>query len=148
MKKSLFRPGTIIITFSVLIAAVACVTASALARGHGHGHMPPGLEKKMPHDSEVQPVSGSDDAWIQPVPSPEQDEKWKDNRPPGWSHGKKTGWGDSDMPPGLSKNKDHHDNDENNDELMIPGQHPKEHESKDDHHKHKKKHGKGHKNKK
>ena len=27
-------------------------------------------------------------------------------RPPGWDKGKKTGWGDSDVPPGLSKNDD------------------------------------------
>ena len=26
-----------------------------------------------------------------------------DSRPPGWSHGKKTGWGDCGMPPGQAK---------------------------------------------
>ncbi len=26
-----------------------------------------------------------------------------DHRPPGWSHGKKTGWGDCGMPPGQAK---------------------------------------------
>ena len=26
-----------------------------------------------------------------------------DERPPGWSHGKKTGWGDCGMPPGQAK---------------------------------------------
>ncbi len=27
----------------------------------------------------------------------------RDGRPPGWSHGKKTGWGDCGMPPGQAK---------------------------------------------
>lgn len=34
------------------------------------------------------------------------------HRPPGWSKGKKKGWGDGDMPPGLMKKKNkgkHHD---------------------------------------
>ncbi|PYX59510.1 MAG: hypothetical protein DMG73_08585 [Acidobacteria bacterium] len=26
-----------------------------------------------------------------------------DRRPPGWSHGRKTGWGDCDVPPGQAK---------------------------------------------
>ena len=29
--------------------------------------------------------------------------KHKGHRPPGWDKGKKTGWGDSDVPPGLVK---------------------------------------------
>ncbi len=27
----------------------------------------------------------------------------RDGRPPGWSHGKKTGWGDCRLPPGQAK---------------------------------------------
>jgi len=27
----------------------------------------------------------------------------RDSRPPGWSHGKKTGWGDCGLPPGQAK---------------------------------------------
>lgn len=27
---------------------------------------------------------------------------WERSRPPGWDRGKKTGWGDSDVPPGLA----------------------------------------------
>ncbi len=28
---------------------------------------------------------------------------YSDERPPGWNHGKKTGWGDCGMPPGQAK---------------------------------------------
>jgi hypothetical protein len=34
----------------------------------------------------------------------------RDSRPPGWSHGKKTGWGDCDVPPGQAKKVGCHPN--------------------------------------
>jgi hypothetical protein len=34
-------------------------------------------------------------------------------RPPGWDQGKKTGWGDEDVPPGWSKRRDNDDDDGN-----------------------------------
>ena len=143
MKHNQSMTKKVIIVFSIMTAAVICLAGSALARGHGH--MPPGLDKKTAHDTQVQHEAGSQDAWIQPVPSPEQDEKWKDGRPPGWSHGKKTGWGDSDMPPGLSKKKGYHHGD---DEVTVPGQPDDRHETEKKQHKHKHKHGKGHKGQK
>jgi hypothetical protein len=32
--------------------------------------------------------------------------KRQGHRPPGWDRGEKTGWGDSDIPPGLARKKD------------------------------------------
>jgi hypothetical protein len=29
--------------------------------------------------------------------------RWNGSTPPGWQHGRKTGWGDSNLPPGLAK---------------------------------------------
>ncbi len=32
---------------------------------------------------------------------------WEGDKPPGWSHGEKKGWGDAGMPPGLAKKSGH-----------------------------------------
>jgi hypothetical protein len=59
-------------------------------KGHGHGN---------PH---AKHFDGEDHDW-------EQRGKYEyrvydgDHHPPGWSHGKKTGWGDCGMPPGQAK---------------------------------------------
>jgi len=50
-----------------------------------------------------------------------------DGNPPGWSKGKKAGWGDSDMPPGLAKKEGDSKDDKD---------HGKKHHHKKHHHKH------------
>lgn len=41
--------------------------------------------------------------WIPPYLTEQEKAEWKDGVPPGWSKGKKTGWGGHDVPPGWSK---------------------------------------------
>lgn len=45
----------------------------------------------------------------------------RDGRPPGWSHGKKTGWGDCNLPPGLAKKRGCRD-------LSARGGHDRDHD--------------------
>jgi hypothetical protein len=58
----------------------------------------------------IQPKNVSNDTAIEALTdtaSAERGKKGKKHkkghRPPGWDKGKKTGWGDSDVPPGLAK---------------------------------------------
>ena len=44
-----------------------------------------------------------DKDWKQPGIEKKEKKDWKGDKPPGWSKGKKTGWGDSMVPPGLAK---------------------------------------------
>ena len=76
------------------------LSVSALAKGHGDNGNGKGHGKDNPHN-----VDNDDD----------DHGRWKarngweyrsydgDERPPGWSHGKKTGWGNCNLPPGQAK---------------------------------------------
>ncbi len=44
-----------------------------------------------------------EDIWLPPDLGKEEKAEWKNGVPPGWSHGKKTGWGGKSMPPGQAK---------------------------------------------
>jgi hypothetical protein len=67
---------------------------------HGHGH---GKNKNKDKDHHTSGTAG---------PS---------NRPPGWDKGKKTGWGDCDLPPGLAKKQGCHS-------TQSANAHPRHHE--------------------
>ena len=98
----------IMLSFFFTVAAYT----SVMAKGHGHG--PPGLQKSgHTMNRNVSPDTENRDVWIQPVPEETQ-------RPPGWSHGKKKGWGDRDMPPGLAKKRYHNDNPDDHINDNIP----------------------------
>ncbi len=78
------------------------LSATAVAKDHGQGN---GKGKGNPHNQAMQDRDGDRDShggW-------ERRGDWEyheyrgDERPPGWSHGKKTGWGNCDLPPGQAK---------------------------------------------
>ncbi len=85
------------------------ISGTALAKDHGNGKGQ-GKGKGNPHAQAAQDRDGDDDRghdrdggrW-------ERRGNWEyqryegDRRPPGWSQGKKTGWGNCDLPPGQAK---------------------------------------------
>lgn len=101
------------IFFQVLLAAAVWLmlagVSSAYGRdhggGHGHGH------------ADVEDGGGHGHGHGADRGDHDRDEGRGDRdrddsgRPPGWSHGKKTGWGNCDMPPGLAKKNGGCDND-------------------------------------
>lgn len=78
-----------------LLAALSC-TPALLAddehRGHGHGHGK-GHEKH---------AYAREEGWERRGDF-EYRTFGRDERPPGWSRGRKTGWGNCGMPPGQAK---------------------------------------------
>lgn len=80
-------------------------SATAVARDHGQGNS---KGKGNPHKQEMSEHGrggdrdGDRDRW-------ERRDGWEyqtfrgDDRPPGWSKGRKTGWGNCGMPPGQAK---------------------------------------------
>jgi len=100
--------------FSVLLAGALSATvfagaAQAADRGKGKGH---GFE--MRHGG-GRDLDREDRVFRHADRDRDRDRDNRDNvfarrnglgpssRPPGWSHGRKTGWGNCDLPPGLAK---------------------------------------------
>jgi len=86
--------------FVVLLALVWGTNAFAQGNSHGNGH---GHGHGNPHNAQSDDDQGrGNDRW-------ETRDGWQyrtyqgDERPPGWSKGKKKGWGNCDMPPGQAK---------------------------------------------
>lgn len=83
---------------AVIVVFGALMTGSAFAQGRGRGHMG-GNAPVFGNNASMHEMDrdwrGDRDRW-----SFGRDE---DRRPPGWSKGKKTGWGDCDVPPGQAK---------------------------------------------
>ncbi len=87
-----------------LILGLAMFGTSAMAQGNGHGNGK-GHGKGNPHNAQQW------DDGDRNAPS----DRWEalngwdyrayegDHRPPGWSQGKKKGWGNCDLPPGQAK---------------------------------------------
>jgi hypothetical protein len=83
------------ILLALALAAVMSWPAVPLVHAQGNsGHK----EHGNPHGNKA-----ADDGW-------QQRDGWEyrtygpqEGHPPGWSHGKKTGWGDCGMPPGQAK---------------------------------------------
>lgn len=69
-------------------------TCPAVMADHGQGH-----GKGNPHAER----DGDDDHGWEHREGYEYRVFERDARPPGWSHGKKTGWGNCGMPPGQAK---------------------------------------------
>ncbi len=110
-----------------LVALVASCTLSAglgLAQGHGGrtsgggvGHAP-GLERgdrdndrdrdwKRDHDRDEHNARYQRSHHAERHDDDDRDDRFA--RPPGWSHGRKTGWGRCDAPPGLAKKEGCHE---------------------------------------
>ncbi len=80
----------------IMLAAAMCFAAAPLA--HAQGNSDHHKQHGNPHGNKA-----SDDGW-------QEHDGWEyrtygpqDGRPPGWSQGKKTGWGNCGMPPGQAK---------------------------------------------
>ncbi|GEM_PF-3798138 len=79
-----------------LVGATTGATATAMSYEPKTNIQP----KNVPGD-EVAAAAASTEPY-----SRVKNKKWKKgHRPPGWDKGKKTGWGDSDVPPGLAKKR-------------------------------------------
>ncbi len=91
------------IWWSVLLG-VAMLGTGALAQGNSHGNGK-GHGKGNPHNVQ----QWDDDDRDAPNDRWESRNGWEyrsyqgDQRPPGWSQGKKKGWGNCDLPPGQAK---------------------------------------------
>ncbi len=96
MRTQLWRIGL------VLMAVLTLNVPPGLAQGHGHGsgraHGDAGAAV-FRHDfdrHERGRVVIRDDRSF-------SHHHFSNNRPPGWDHGRKVGWGDCDVPPGQAK---------------------------------------------
>ena len=89
--------GTRWITGLALAAALTCLPSLA-AQEHGHGH---DKDKGNPHADQDQ---GRDDGrWEARDGYEYRTYGREEGTPPGWSKGKKTGWGNCGLPPGQAK---------------------------------------------
>jgi len=85
MSKKIFR----LLATATLVAAIGTGSAWAQGRGQGRGNAPSTVWRgDRDHD-----WRGDRDRWT----------FGNDQRPPGWDKGRKTGWGDCDVPPGQAK---------------------------------------------
>jgi hypothetical protein len=80
-----------------LLASLALVAPTGMA-GQGKGQ---GKGKGNPHASKK--VDRDDDRWERRDDYEYRVFGDRDDRPPGWSRGKKTGWGNCGLPPGQAK---------------------------------------------
>ncbi len=86
--------GRRFIAMLALLGALLMAAPGARAdKGKGKGK-----EKKSPHAAQV-----ADDRGWERRGGYEYRTYSGGERPPGWSQGKKTGWGDCDLPPGQAK---------------------------------------------
>ena len=93
-----------------VIVVLGLVAPNAIAQGKGKGRGAEKQEHKKSHADDIakhkdkdKDKDRDDDRW-------ERREGWeyrlygdRDSRPPGWSRGKKTGWGNCGVPPGQAK---------------------------------------------
>lgn len=95
--------------FSVLaiVIALGLMPVPARAQGHGqgkgqgNGHGKGDKEHGNPHGK--QDRDGDEGRGWERREGYEYRAYEADGRPPGWSHGRKTGWGNCGMPPGQAK---------------------------------------------
>ena len=81
---------------AALVIGAALMSGSAFAQGRGHGHAAaPVWRNGAANDRGYSDWRGDGDRW--------SFGRQADQRPPGWDKGKKTGWGNCDVPPGQAK---------------------------------------------
>ncbi|HZQ92629.1 MAG TPA: hypothetical protein VFA60_12605 [Terriglobales bacterium] len=81
--------------------AAALCSAPAFAKDHGQGH---GKDKFEKHDRD----HDRDDRWRRDHDRDDHFRHANSGTPPGWRHGRKTGWGNCDLPPGQAKKQGCH----------------------------------------
>lgn len=104
------------LTLGLTLGAILGPIVPALARGHGgrdHArarHIEQNWRREAP-DSRIERERELhhryDRSWQSYRRGPDDSRYGRydedDNRPPGWSHGRKRGWGNRNLPPGLAK---------------------------------------------
>ncbi len=97
--------------FQILLASAVWLSFAgvSVAKDHDHGDSDRGHHADRDHDGD----RDHDRDW--------RDDRDRDDRgnPPGWGHGRKTGWGNCDMPPGLAKKNGGCDNDRDRDDRPV-----------------------------
>jgi hypothetical protein len=98
MKRLSFRLG------AALILCAALTTGTAWAQGRGHGRSQ-GAHAVLARDHDHHRDDHFRRTWRG---DHDRDDlgffSWRNSaRPPGWSHGRKRGWGNCDLPPGQAK---------------------------------------------
>ena len=91
----------------IMLGLMLAIPASAQGRGRDKDHDRDDRKELRDHDADhdrdksqhhVGHNAGHDRDFDR-----DGDRDDHDRRPPGWSHGRKTGWGDCDVPPGQAK---------------------------------------------
>lgn len=80
-----------------ILALVAAVGMNTPALKADHGSKGNGHQHGNKHDD------GDDQGWERSDGYEYRSYRQSDQRPPGWSRGKKTGWGNCGLPPGQAK---------------------------------------------
>ncbi len=83
------------LTGLALVAVLGLGTPTVMA-DHGEG-------RKHEHGNKYFDDDDDDQGWERRDGYEYRSYGDRDGRPPGWSHGKKTGWGDCGLPPGQAK---------------------------------------------
>ena len=105
--------------FALFLVFALALSGMSAAKDHDRGK---GHDRDEHHDRDKDRDRHADDRRVRIHHNDRDDHRrheirgHRDSRPPGWSHGKKTGWGDCDVPPGQAKKtgcnpgvaRDHH----------------------------------------
>lgn len=87
-----------VLCVAIVTGSLLCFnSAELLAAGKGKGKK----EKKVKADKKVN--KGQAKKIVPDHLSDAEKAEWVDGNPPGWKRGKKKGWGEGDLPPGLAK---------------------------------------------
>jgi len=104
--------GKLMPTASALIGLfiLAAAPLPASDRGRGHGHRKLVAADRQANPGQVRAVINVNDGRYRGpdrrdvvVVFPRIDLDGRQGRPPGWDRGRKVGWGNCDVPPGLAK---------------------------------------------
>lgn len=91
---------------ALFVACIALLGTTALAQGKGNGkgrgndHHAQGMSKHEDHDNQR---AERGNVWERHDKYEVRTYREHDGMPPGWSRGKKVGWGDCGVPPGHAK---------------------------------------------
>jgi hypothetical protein len=61
------------------------------------------MSRPVKKTGEESTIGTLEDIWLPPDLGDDEKAEWKNGVPPGWSQGKKTGWGGKNLPPGQVK---------------------------------------------
>lgn len=98
-------PAIILVVFFCLFLALP--SGLAQPRGHGRGHGKAVLKQRTQQNTRVVVDLGARRQRTRQrvivIRLPDDHRFARTQRPPGWDHGRKVGWGNCDVPPGLAK---------------------------------------------